>query len=288
MRVPYSLVSKALALLLLVAAALKLHGLGEGPVSASGIFGMPEVQLAGVEFEAFLAVWLLSGKYRLGSWLTALISFSGFALITAHHGWVGQTSCGCFGKLEVHPWLTLTLDLFVLGMLILARPRRIDPATVEQVRPSVILKPALWGIAGIALASGLLVGLAHAAFGSVPAAVAYLRGEHVSIEPRLVDVGEGKTGEKREVTVRLTNWTDKPVRVFGGTRDCSCTVLNDLPLIIEPRETRSVSVTLAMNGAAGVLNRKAGFLLDEEGFKQVKFAITGRILPGPDRSGSGQ
>jgi hypothetical protein len=38
LRIQYTLISKALAVLLLAAATLKVHGIGEGPVGTSGAF----------------------------------------------------------------------------------------------------------------------------------------------------------------------------------------------------------------------------------------------------------
>jgi hypothetical protein len=96
----YALISKALAMLLLLAAALKVHGLSEGPVAKSGIFSTPEVQLAVVEFEVIFAFWLFSGSHPVGSWLTACLVFGCFALVSAAHGIMGQTSCGCFGRIK--------------------------------------------------------------------------------------------------------------------------------------------------------------------------------------------
>src|SRR2546428_14173771 len=69
---PYNLLARCLGLLLLVASGLKLQGLAVDPIGRMGLFSTPEFQLAVVEFEVFLAVWLLWGKGPLGSWFLAL------------------------------------------------------------------------------------------------------------------------------------------------------------------------------------------------------------------------
>jgi hypothetical protein len=51
------------------------------------------------------------------------------------------------------------------------------------------------------------------------AAIAYFRGDRVSVDPPIVDVGAGSAGDLREAMVTLTNWTDEPIQVFGGTSD---------------------------------------------------------------------
>ncbi len=274
-----------LGLLLLVAAFLKLNGLGMDPVARMGIFSTPEFQVAVIQFEAFLAVWLLSGKRPLGSWLVALATITGFAAISFHQGNIGQSSCGCFGRLAVSPWAAFGLDVLILGLLILGRP---DPTPLrDNPRRSLTsaILPAVWGLIGVAGIAGLLIGLAHLGFGSVPAAVAYFRGERVSVEPRLVDVGEGTAGESREVAVIVSNWTDQPIRLIGGTADCSCTVLDDLPVTIPPKESRSISVQVHLSGAAGIFTRKAAFLIDDAGVQRLSFGLTGRVIR-PAREGS--
>jgi hypothetical protein len=92
----------------------------------------------------------------------------------------------------------------------------------------------------------ILLVLASHTFGSLPAAIAFFRSERVSAYPRLIEVGEGVSGETRKVSVEVVNWTDKPVRLIGGTRDCSCTVLGELPVTIPAGEVRSVSVGVTL------------------------------------------
>ena len=85
----YSVVSRSLGILLLAAAGLKLNGLAVDPVGRMGLFTLPAFQIAVVEFEIFLAVWLLWGRLPLGSWATALGVFTVFAGVSAYQGWIG-------------------------------------------------------------------------------------------------------------------------------------------------------------------------------------------------------
>ncbi|MCI0461710.1 MAG: DUF1573 domain-containing protein [Gemmataceae bacterium] len=256
------------------------------PVARMGLFSTPEFQVAVIQFEVFLAVWLLSGKRPLGSWLVALATFAGFAAVSFYQGETGQSSCGCFGRLKVSPWVAFGLDVLVLAVLVLGRP---DPEPVgEKSRGpfAAALRPAAWGLLGILVLGSLLIGLAHVAFGSLPAAIAYLRGERISISPRLVDVGAGARGEEREVAVTVSNWTDQPIRLIGGTADCSCTVLDDLPVTIAPQESRSVSIRVSLSGAPGIFTRKAGFLIDDESVQRIHFRLTGQITRTTSGGGS--
>ena len=217
-RLPYSLVSRSLGILLLAAAGLKLNGLAVDPVGRMGLFTLPAFQIAVVEFEIFLAVWLLWGRQPLGSWATALGVFTVFAGVSAYQGWIGRASCGCFGQLSVSPWYAFGIDDTVLLALILARP------DLESLRrqPRLLMMSALpiaYGLIGAFAVLTLLAGVASLMYGSADTALAHLRGERISLYPRLVDVGTGAPGEIREGTIEVVNRTDHSIRLIGGTKD---------------------------------------------------------------------
>jgi hypothetical protein len=264
--------------LLLVAAALKAWGLALDPVGRAGFFSSAEFQLAIVEFEIFLGIWLLTGLAAVGAWLTALATFTIFAGISFYLGVIGQTSCGCFGRFSPSPWWAFALDAVVIGLLLLGRP---DIAGLRDERGGSLTRtmlPTLYAVLGVVTISISLYAIAFAGYGSIPAAIAHLRGECVSVQPRLADVGTGTMGDQREAEINVTNWTEHPIRLIGGTADCSCTVLGDLLLTIQPNETRTVKVDVQMTGKPGIFTRKAAFLVDDEGFKAVTFRLTGRIV----------
>lgn len=79
----------------------------------------------------------------------------------------------------------------------------------------------------------------------------------------------------------MTNQTNHPIRLIGGTTDCSCSVLGDLPVTIPPGEARSITITMRLPNAPGSFNRKAQLTVDDQGFKKVGFRLTGRISTAP-------
>jgi hypothetical protein len=215
---PYSLVSRVLAVLLLATAGLKLNGLAVEPVGRMGLFTASAFQIAVVEFEIFLAVWLLWGKQPLGSWAMALVIFTIFAVVSAYQGWIGRASCGCFGKLSVSPWYAFGIDLAVLLALAFGRPG------LDEVRqhPRLILanlRPAAYGLGGALTVLLSLAALASLFFGSPDAALAHFRGESISLYPRLVDVGTGAPGETREASLQVFNREKHPIHLIGGAKD---------------------------------------------------------------------
>jgi hypothetical protein len=273
--------------LLLAAAVLKAAGLGVEPVGRMGLFSTPEFQLALIECELFLGIWFWSGFSPIGAWFAAVAAFSAFAGTTFYLGVVGQSSCGCFGRFSPSPWYAFGLDIFVLTLLALGRPDLKSLWNNPRRNLAAAAFPALYAIGSLVAVSSVLFGLAHIGFGSLPAAIAHFRGERVSVQPRLVDVAEGEQGETRTATVDVTNWTENAIRLFGGTSDCSCTVLGDLPLTIPPKETRTVHVDISLSGKPGIFTRKAAFLVDDEGYGTIRFRLTGRILKRNEESTGG-
>ena len=73
---------------------------------------------------------------------------------------LGASSCGCFGALQVNPWITMVMDVtFFLGILILGRrePRLALTATLPTWN---VVAAGLWSIASVALAFGIAMGTA--------------------------------------------------------------------------------------------------------------------------------
>lgn len=217
-RLSYPVVSRFLAVLLLLAAVLKLNGLAVDPAGRMGWFTATSFQIAIIEFELFLTVWLLWGKRPIGSWMTTLVVFLIFACVSAYQGWIGRASCGCFGKLSVSPWYAFAIDLGVLVALVVGRP--VLSSVLRQPRLLLMsVFPALCGLGGAAVLLALLASLATLFHVSPDAVLAHLRGERISLYPRLVDVGTGAPGEEHEAVVEVVNRTDHPIRLIGGTKD---------------------------------------------------------------------
>lgn len=72
-----------------------------------------------VVVEIVLGLWLLSGwQWRVARWFAIAwtIALCGVALYKADSG---ATSCDCFGRVQVNPWLTFALDVSMVAALLL-------------------------------------------------------------------------------------------------------------------------------------------------------------------------
>jgi len=147
-----------LGVVLLGAACLKGHQLATGPVIGEGILASRWFLTLWVELEIVLGVWLLSGLCRRAAWVAGLGCFALFTVVTLGKALRGDTSCGCFGRVEVNPWYTLVLDVVAVGALVLCRRGfLVDPGFKS---PRLRLAVAV----GLCLAAGVPLGLGSALY----------------------------------------------------------------------------------------------------------------------------
>jgi hypothetical protein len=243
-----------------------------------GAFTSAWFQVMLIQTEILLGLLLLSGRAPIGAWLVAFVLFTCFAVFTFYQGWVGYSSCGCFSR-PLSPWIAFGIDVGVLAALGIGRP---DLAILRHNPRRVLERPLIaaagWFGGGAIVFSGL-VGAASWHFGSLDAAAAHIRGEPVAVVPHSVDIGDGTLGESRKVQVRVTNYTDRPLRIVGGTSDCSCVTTIDLPIMIPAGESRAVVVAIRLSASPGIFTRTALFVTDDNQFPAIYFQMTGRSLP---------
>ncbi len=271
---------KLLGLLLITAAALKLHGWAVDPVRPTGWFAIPAVQFAIVLVEALLGVWFLTGWAKSAAWLVAFSLFTLFSVVSFRQGWIGEASCGCFGSLAVNPWLAFGVDAAALASFLFIRPS--STFNINWQESSNYAKQIGLGAACVACLLLLLSIAATFWFGSPSIALAYLRGQRIEITPQVVSVGLGEIGQSRDVQIELRTHTAKAIRVFGGTSDCSCVATQDLPITLAASSSALIQVTMKFTGQPGAFLRKAILRIDDDGrFQDLEFRIVGRTSAAP-------
>jgi hypothetical protein len=194
--------------------------------------------------------------------------------VSGYLGAAGVSSCGCLGAIHASPWYAFAADVAALVLLVVGRPRR-EAVAVGGMRPAA--RAGLKWAGGVGV---LLVGLTAAGaavYGSPDAALARLRGEKLLVDSYL-DFGTGKPGDTLEAPAIIRNVTDHPIRLVGGTSDCSCTVLRDLPVTIEPGGSAVVGIQLRIPTANnGQLTRTVFLRTDDPGQQTVRVAIGCRV-----------
>ncbi|MDR1478507.1 MAG: hypothetical protein LBJ00_06145 [Planctomycetaceae bacterium] len=105
---------------------MKVHQLATTPDFENGLLHARWLNTIVVEFELFFGIWLLSGLLQQLTWLVSLILFIDFAGISLYKAAVlHDVSCGCFSAAQVNPWITMVLDIIIIGLLITFRPKDI-------------------------------------------------------------------------------------------------------------------------------------------------------------------
>ena len=96
----------------------------------------------------------------------------------------------------------------------------------------------------------------------------FLNGQRRLIEVQIDDVVVAidlvtQPGDRLEQTITIKNWTAKPVRLIGGTSDCSCVTTSEMPLTIPSGESLTLTIKLAVpESNAGAFTRIASIWTD--------------------------
>ncbi len=242
----------------MAAALLKLAGWNVSAFAQYGWFLTPNEQIAAVGWELILGAALIFGVHRPVTWIMALATFTTFAGVSSYLGFVGQASCGCFGAIQASPWTAFGVDVAMLLLLVLFRPR----FSTDELRTASV-ESGEWAF-GLVAVLALTLGAGVLLYGSPSAALAKLRGDTLTVDRSHIDFGHGQAGDILTQQVTVTNWTDGPLRIIGGTSDCSCIATNDLPITLAPGEAKSVSIEykVPQSDKPGITSRKATLLTD--------------------------
>ncbi len=261
-------VARACGLVLLAAVALKVGG-QSGGVGGTLPMLSARVQLVGLELEALVGVWLVSGFVPRGAALAGGGLFAALGVVSPYLGLIGQASCGCFGRVSVSPWLTLALDVACAAALLVTRPAA-DPTRTASRNGAVPMSAAL--------VAGLLVALLTSS--ETAKAFARLRGEAVVLSAGDADAGSVPQGEMRVVAVMVENLTGDPVRLIGGTTSCACVATADLPVTLPPDGRTEVRVGVRFTGEPGAFLHTFEWYTDAPTQPRVGGRIAGRVEPG--------
>jgi hypothetical protein len=109
---------------LIIASVLKIHQLLTEPIISKGFWESWEFFLIQIPLELGLGIWLVCGLFRKAAWFIAVLTFGLFIGVTLQKGLTGAASCGCFGRVKVNPWITLSvIDIPLFLGLVIFHPR---------------------------------------------------------------------------------------------------------------------------------------------------------------------
>jgi hypothetical protein len=264
-----SIVAIPVGLFLLLTAALKLWHFLAGASELTPAWLDPVLVL----YEAALGLGLLFARRPARLWPLTVATFAVFVGFNFRAIWIGQASCGCFGAVKVSPWGALVLDLGALALLTVWACRDRETRALRTSAPD-----AGGFLLSFGLAVGLFLGVVSIGFGSVAGARASLRGDEVFLDPPLVDLGTVPAGEVSEKLLTVFNAGRGDVRVLGGTSNCACTLIRDLPVTIPPGQSVSLRISVKTPPSTGAFQFQAILWTDSSINETVPVHVRGRSV----------
>lgn len=211
-------------------------------------------QSAQVAGEWVLGVWLISGVWpRLVRWV-AMSCFAVFFVVSLTKCVQGDACCGCFGMVEVSPWVTAVFNALAVLLLMITRPvEPVRSAALWWVGSTVILAAAGLVASGILYVRmpDLVDDAPPAHHSAIPEQTDEPTGQSVAPEPTIdavqpllhIDLGYVPLSSTHDVTYRFVNDADEPITITRYRSECICTTVTDqLPLMVSAGEAKAIHV----------------------------------------------
>lgn len=244
-------------------------GGGAQAVVSRGVFADPFLQIVLVYVEVLLGLWLLLTTPSFLSWSACFVVFFAFSATNLSLAAEGQRSCGCFGPVPANPWLVFVVESATLAVMLLFRPdfewRNLRP----PVRSDFIIVMVAVGIL-MAFALPPLLGVMF--WGQLSA---QLRHQPFSINPRVVDFGQGCAGEIRDGALEISNWSETPIRIVGANSSCAYVTAERLPITILPGKSRRVALRAQFPEKQGRFQQRGILFIHADGLGMARFEFTG-------------
>jgi hypothetical protein len=128
-------------------------------------------------------------------------------------------------------------------------------------------------------ALGLLAvaGFGKVRYGSMPAAVAAMRGESLFVAEPMMSLGEMVSDRPYKVNFEILNNSAIPVSIIGSKSSCSCAVaIDSFPVTIPARGKRQLTVITTLRDQEPLLSQTVSLRLDLPTQPEVVVGVTGR------------
>lgn len=206
-----------------------------------------------------------------------LFVFGAFAVFGFIRWWLGYSTCGCSGNIEIPLWVFLLIDVGIIGTLIATRTRRaqISAGVRELIAWWNELSSANRGrLVGLGLFLAILLGL------QLPAA-ASLRGSLLGVPSVTASVSfdeELVFGEKTTGVVEIWNRSKRPVKIVGSTLSCKCLELVPTSSSNVVEVDGSILLPFRISPTRpGALHQRVSFFLDHPKQFRVNAEVLGFV-----------
>jgi hypothetical protein len=116
-------------------------------------------------------------------------------------------------------------------------------------------------------------------FGSVPAAMARLRGDQLLVDAYSKSFGPLEAEQSGTVVFNLLNTARRPVTVLGARSSCTCAAAGDLPIVVPSGERRSIRIVVKRDRRPGGVSEEVRLFTDEPSQPELVLRVEGTFLP---------
>jgi hypothetical protein len=257
-------VARLVGIYFLSAAALKLFSNeSEGTPPAHYT---PALQFLAIQIEIVVGAWLILGRIQIAAWLSTCMLLMTLLVLSGTSALKGQSDCGCFGKLQIHPVWTIALNSFILLLLIVFRPAF---KFSENIR-------TLFAV-GLLTVFGASLGLiANGPIGDK--LMARWQGRTIVLESSVLNAGKEIPGTSKILDLTVINKGPTSVTLIGGSASCSCTTTQDLPVVLPANQQVVITMVFKFRGTNGDFQHNFDLYTDDPAQPNLHGVIVGRVV----------
>jgi hypothetical protein len=116
-------------------------------------------------------------------------------------------------------------------------------------------------------------------FGSLAAAISYVKGQPLAVDAKVKSFGTANCGERVSVSFLLTNQSSERIRILGCRMGCSCTTPdNKMPFTLEAGAQSSFRISIVLDKPQFV-NADLALYTSAPGQPELEVLVIGEITP---------
>ena len=96
-----------------------------------------------------------------------------------------------------------------------------------------------------------------------------------AVKKPIGDVGPDKTST---VTFKLWNDSDRPIRIQGAQTSCTCTVVDGIPCVIEPGDSKEIRGVVHTDEKPGEFTGSFVLYTDDDRESEIRLGYYGRVV----------
>lgn len=161
----------------------------------------------------------------------------------------------------------------------ISSPEHAVPPRTTPTRLAAFARSFLTVMAVLGLCLGGLATHGSVRYGSFAAAVHAWSGDVLLVEASRQSFGMLDEGDAAQVAFNFMNISNSPVRILGWEGDCGCMLLrDDLPLSLNPRSRRSLTVTIEPP-RPGLYEGRVRLFTSAPGARLLELRVVGEVRP---------